>query len=176
MANPKVRKAKKAVQDELQRIAALHEGLRPSDVVTEAKPKESPIHNEFEWTDSKAAHQFRLDQARRLIRIAVPMVTQPDGSVKRDPFVWIPPTHAQREKSESNEGVYQQMSVVVQDVDKFARALTALSQKVRSAMLAAEELRDAAADVGGDDSERMARIALAITALQTAGAAVSALH
>ena len=176
MANPKVRKAKQAVQAELQRIAATHGGLRPSDVVEAARLKESPLHKEFEWSDSKAAHKFRLMQARTLIRIAVPMIEQPDGTSKRDPFVWVPPTAAQREESDSNEGVYQQMSVVVQDIDKFARALMALTQKVNAAMLAAQELRDAAAEDGGDSTERMARIAMAITALQTAGAAVSALH
>jgi hypothetical protein len=176
MANAKVRQAKKDVQDELQRIAEKYGGLRPSEVVAEAKSKESPIHSEFEWNDGKAAHAYRLNQARTLIRVIVPIIEKADGTTQRDPFVWVPPTASQREESDSNEGVYQPMSVVVLDVDKFARALMALTQRVNAAMQAAEELRDAASATANDEPERMARIALAITALQTAGAAVSALH
>lgn len=176
MANPKVRKAKQEVKDELRRISDARGGLRPSEVVDEARPKSSPLHGEFEWQDNKAAHEYRLIQARQLIRLAVPVIKQADGSEKRDPFVWVPPTAAQRVESESNEGVYQPMSVVVQDADKFARALLHLTQRVNAAMQAAEELRDAAAETASTEPERMARIAMAITALQTAGAAVSALH
>lgn len=51
------------------------EGLRARDgcvtaaaVVEKATDEESALHAQFEWDDTDAAHQFRLDQARRLIR------------------------------------------------------------------------------------------------------------
>lgn len=176
MANQKVRQAKKAVADELARINAQHGGLQPSVVVAEAEPKESPLHNEFEWDNKKAGHKYRLMQARTLIRLIVPVIEMPDGSQRADPYVWVPPTTAQKEESESNEGVYQPISVVIQDTDAYARALAALVAKMSAAIRAAEELRDAASALPSGDGERMARIALAITALQTAGAAVQALH
>jgi hypothetical protein len=50
-----------------------------------------------------------------------------------------------------------------------------LVAQVSRAQHAAQELRDAA-EKDSSNPERMSRIAMAITALQTAGAAVAALH
>ena len=36
-------------------------------VVKAAAAKRNPLHPEFTWDDSQAGHQFRLDQARRLV-------------------------------------------------------------------------------------------------------------
>lgn len=174
MANRKVREAKKKVRQEviaeLQRLSG-EDGLKPSYVVQEARAKSSPLHAEFEWDDKKAGHEFRLGQARTLIRIAVPEING-----KPDPWVHIPPTPAEIKQEDSREGTYRPMSVVVTNSDWFARALTELESKVRAAQVSAEALRDAAQSHDNPDGERMAKIALAITALQTAGAAVSALH
>ena len=60
---------RKQVEARLEKIRAHNSGtLRPDDVVADAKSDKSPLHAFFEWDDSAAAHQFRLDQARTLIR------------------------------------------------------------------------------------------------------------
>ena len=41
--------------------------IQPEKVVEAASNPESPLHRYFEWDDSEAAHQWRLQQARRLI-------------------------------------------------------------------------------------------------------------
>jgi len=45
--------------------------LTPSDVVNDARNPNSPLHSFFEWSDSVAAEQYRLSQARGLIRAVV---------------------------------------------------------------------------------------------------------
>jgi hypothetical protein len=40
-------------------------------VVEAARPKESPLHGSFTWDDTKAAQQWRIQQARQLIRAVV---------------------------------------------------------------------------------------------------------
>lgn len=45
--------------------------INPEDLLRLATPKSSPIHDYFEWSDAKAAHEYRLDQARKLIRSIV---------------------------------------------------------------------------------------------------------
>ena len=61
-----------AVAKELERIASEHGGfLKPEDVIEEAKPKGSPLHDCFTWNNSEAAHQYRLQEARNLIRVVV---------------------------------------------------------------------------------------------------------
>lgn len=57
------------VGDELERIRTRHNGrLSPEWVVHEAKSKRNPLHSLFEWDDNVAAQNWRVDQARGVIR------------------------------------------------------------------------------------------------------------
>lgn len=53
---------------ELERIYARDQVITPEAVVGDAQPKESPLHDHFEWNNKVAAHEYRLDQARALVR------------------------------------------------------------------------------------------------------------
>ncbi len=66
------------VQRELQEICEANGGLlRAEDIVAFARNKKTALHKKFEWEDTKAAHQYRLEQARRIIRVEVIM---PEGA------------------------------------------------------------------------------------------------
>lgn len=41
--------------------------VRPAQVVEAARARNHPLHKHFEWDDTKAAHSFRLSQARAII-------------------------------------------------------------------------------------------------------------
>ncbi len=56
--------------DELYSIFEEEGVVSPPLVVKRAEPKDNPLHDEFTWNNSVAGHQFRLVQARRLIRRA----------------------------------------------------------------------------------------------------------
>lgn len=43
-------------------------GKDAEEVVRAAQPSHSPIHRDFEWNDEIAGHQYRLEQARKIIR------------------------------------------------------------------------------------------------------------
>lgn len=60
---------KKLVVEELEKIRKRNKGglLQPKAVVDAARDEDSPLHRYFEWDDSKAADQHRLQQARELI-------------------------------------------------------------------------------------------------------------
>lgn len=67
--------ASKSIQEELLALYEAHNGLlRPEDVVEFAKNPETALHSRFEWDDSAAAHQWRLEQARNVIRVHVTTV------------------------------------------------------------------------------------------------------
>ena len=56
------------VGKELERLKEKYDGrLKPEILVAEARHKTSPLHPCFEWNNDKAAEQFRLLQAERLI-------------------------------------------------------------------------------------------------------------
>lgn len=178
MGNKKLSKLKVQVVEELARLNELNEGLRPSDVVEAAKPKDAPLHGEFLWDNGKAAHEYRLNQARTLIRVVVWSATRDDGTEVLDRYVHVPKSDNEEENDpDTNEGRYFPMSVVIKDVNKFSRALSELVTKVNAATKAAKELQEAASSAEGEDvSDRLMRISMAITALETASAAVASLH
>ena len=68
----------KVAYAELEKIRA--EGEVTADtVVASAKPKDSPLHAVFEWNNTKAAGEFRKEQARRMLRsVEVVHVESPD--------------------------------------------------------------------------------------------------
>lgn len=53
--------------ERLEVIRKQRQDLKPEFVVADAKDVSSPLHEVFEWNDSKAANAHRLAQARHLI-------------------------------------------------------------------------------------------------------------
>lgn len=73
-----------AVAKELELIRRKHRGiLRPADVIAFAADEETALHRKFEWNDTEAAHQYRLEQARLIIRTTVRVMRED-----------LPPIHA----------------------------------------------------------------------------------
>lgn len=63
-----------AVEQELERLRGPDGILRLEDVVAAAADESSPLHSHFEWDNTKAAHRYRLSQARALIRsVQIPL-------------------------------------------------------------------------------------------------------
>lgn len=65
------------VGDRLQDLYARHGAVTPTLVLEEAKKKRSPLHKGFEWDDKEAAQQYRLTQARLIVRSVI--VRRPDS-------------------------------------------------------------------------------------------------
>ena len=66
------------IRAELEQIRQSHGGLlRPEDVVKFAKNRRTALHLEFEWDDAKASAEYRLWQARNVIRVAVTVLPSP---------------------------------------------------------------------------------------------------
>jgi hypothetical protein len=69
------------VNEELEQIRRANGGLlRPEDVVRFARNKRTALHEEFEWDDAKASAEYRLEQARKVIRITVELLPAPHSS------------------------------------------------------------------------------------------------
>ena len=81
---------------ELRRIAAQHGGqLKPSAVVLVAADEESSLHAYFDWSDTEAAHKWRLHQARQLIRVSVEMIGPKESAAMTRVFVSLTPDRAE---------------------------------------------------------------------------------
>jgi len=53
---------------EIGRITKKHGCAKPEIVVDEASSPSNPLHTYFTWDDSEAAHQWRITEARQIIR------------------------------------------------------------------------------------------------------------
>jgi hypothetical protein len=52
---------------EIERIESLYGSLTPENVLDASRDESALLHTLFQWDDSKAAHQFRLQQARSIL-------------------------------------------------------------------------------------------------------------
>ena len=153
---------------ELERIAQRDGTLQAQAVVDESRPATAPLHPIFEWDDEAAAENYRRHQARSLIK-AVQVIHQ-ESKAQEPVYVHVP---AQEGRS---TGGYMPTAVVVQRPDLYASALDDLLKRTKSAESAARALQDIAQQQDDSDSERFARITVALQALHTANSAVQALQ
>lgn len=56
------------IGDAIRSIAERDGSCSPEALLDEASEESSPLHSMFEWDDSKAAHEYRVSQARYYIR------------------------------------------------------------------------------------------------------------
>lgn len=61
--------------------------LKAKDVVDEARSKNNPLHEVFDWDNTSAAEKYRLEQARHLINHIVVPIKYNDGV--KDTKAWV---------------------------------------------------------------------------------------
>ncbi len=67
----------------LERIRKGNNGiLLPEDVVKNARSVKSPLHSHFQWDDSIAGEEYRIWQARQLIKVAVTIIPNFDKPIR----------------------------------------------------------------------------------------------
>ena len=161
-------KSAQEVGEELERIELKRGSVTASAIVEESEPEDATLHEAFEWCDEKAAHEYRLAQARRIPRV-LQVVTEED---KRQPaYVHVPNVVAD---ADSAEGTYMPVVTVVDRPDLFHLAYTEAQRRLTSAQRSLNELAEAARESA--EPEQMALIMMAIQAIETAGEAMRKLH
>jgi hypothetical protein len=87
--------------------------LTPRKLLSWAKRhKSSAIHEAFEWNDDAAAEAYRLEQARRVIRLCVHVIEIPAGESKLDVKV-RKYVSLSDERKEGGDTVYRETEKVV---------------------------------------------------------------
>ena len=62
--------------------------LSAASILKEAKKKRSPAHGIFEWSDTKAAHEFRLVQARIMVQsLHVEIIDEQNEVIEVNAFI-----------------------------------------------------------------------------------------
>ncbi len=106
------------IDAELEKIRAksVSGDAEAEDIVKIASNPKNPLHEEFVWDDSVAGHQFRLQQARYLVRaIEVIYETVPMGRAQKVKLVRVPAYSNLRPKGPSEGRGYTRTVEIVDD-------------------------------------------------------------
>ena len=85
-------------------------GLTAKNLLNANRPESAPLHNEFEWDDSKAAEQYREQQARHIINCLCVQPEEVDQEPVRAFFAISKPS-------------YESISVILQSTEKHTSLL-----------------------------------------------------
>lgn len=140
------REIKQQIAEILAQLARLNDGrLSPQIILSEAENSASPLHDQFEWDDTVAAHAHRLEQARTIIR-SVTIVTHTEHKAVSTVCYVRDPTLEHRTQG------YLSMERVRSDADlarevivqEFARAAAALrrAREIAAALEMETEVTD----------------------------------
>jgi tetrahydromethanopterin S-methyltransferase subunit A len=119
------------IYQELETVRAKNNGvLEAADVVNFARKKDSALHRYFEWNDSYAAELYRIEQARKIIRVCVCVdeVTQERTRV----YVSLPKGGSEREGYRTIVDVMNDEDLTQQLIDAALKDLQFFSNKYRS--------------------------------------------
>lgn len=96
------------LRDELLRIREEYGDLTAEAIVSSATSASSVLHSQFEWDDTEAAHQYRLVQARRLVKYVKEPYVRPTGEQSRVRYFHAIP-------QDDNRTVYTPLSEVIEN-------------------------------------------------------------
>lgn len=117
--------------EEFQRIARVHGCIKPAILVAESKPENAPLHDCFTWNNREAAEQWRLAEARQIIR-SVRIVEDTDVPHAEQPviraFVHV---EAHDEEDRFEGGGYLPIVDVMEHAEYQEQALAAAMSELR---------------------------------------------
>lgn len=134
---------RKEIRDALAKIADENGGLlTPDAVVSEAASKSSVLHDLFEWDGKKAAHAWRIEQARTLIRSVRVVITNHKTTVSTVAYIRDPDV-------DGDEQGYCATVSLVGDLERSRAALVNEFSRAAAALRRARELA-VAFDMAGE--------------------------
>ena len=111
---------------ELRRLSQENDGvLTPEAVVEAARPEDSVLHGKFEWEDSTAAHNWRLFQARNLLRVVVIYIGPPTNQICTPVFVSLTPDRI------NEGGGYREIETVLSSAEQREQLLADAVEEMR---------------------------------------------
>lgn len=132
------RRVMSSIREELEKIRDKNGGmLLPEAVVEFARDKKTALHAEFEWDDTEAAAQYRLVQARHVIRLNIDVIPTENGNVAVPVYVSLV---RDRRKGQG----YRTLRDVMNSADMRAQLLQQAVEELRRVQRKYESLRELA--------------------------------
>lgn len=122
-----------AVIERMKKLENEQGELTTEVVLKDAKKSSSPLHEYFDWDDKEAAHNWRTEQARRLIRSVRLVIHETETKVRSVAYVRDP------SKGQS-EGGYVSTATLRTDKQRARDALVYELQRAESALARAYDV------------------------------------
>jgi hypothetical protein len=119
--------------DRIKQLEDREGRITPDVVLKDAEKSSSPLHDYFEWNDTKAAHAYRVDQARMLIRSVEVIIKTETISIRSVGYVRDP-------EAQANEQGYRSVSKLRSEKGLAHEALTAEFIRIAGALRRAKDL------------------------------------
>lgn len=122
--------------------------VKPSVLVEEARPSDSPAHDAFEWDDKKAGNEYRLHQARSWIRTVEIVIDDRRENMVHVPIIRKAEPSDEEKHDDSREGYYKPVSIVARSHDEYSSAMAATLARLNTAKESFNRLKEAAVKQG----------------------------
>lgn len=115
--------------EELERIEKKYGEITPRYTVDESKPEDATLHQFFEWDNEKAGDNFRLVQARSLIRCVT--VSAFGGEEAKSPVPAFVNLRSTNEDEEEDGRSYVHIVTAMSDAEKREQILSQARKEIR---------------------------------------------
>lgn len=159
----------KTTKNALQALYEENGFLKPSLVLEHAVDKKSALHKHFEWDNSKASHNYRLIQARKLIRKVTITYEEKENRMVHVPAILVVGSTTPG----PDEGVYKPIAAVVKVISDFQLAYNEALSKLLSAKQAVADLDQAAGD---KEEDVQLKVSLILRSLETIEESFRTIH
>ena len=105
---------------ELDAIHQQYGEVTPQLVLERAVDESNPLHQGFEWDDAKAANEYRLGTARRIIRY---LVVKSDDEEKEPVFIHV---------TDGDRKYYEKTSIAISQPDIWMKVITEEKSRLNS--------------------------------------------
>jgi plasmid replication initiation protein len=133
------------VQTELMRLQSSEGRLTPESVVAAARDPQSLLHAYFEWDDHAAGEQWRLAQARRLIRSVRLEITTQTIEVRAVGYVRDPTATPREQGYQGLLAVQSREDWVAETLEQEIKRAAGIIARVRSVAQALDREEEALA-------------------------------
>ena len=135
----RVKSKAQAVGERLTALTKKAGQITPEMVVEDARRKDAPYHDDFEWEDTKAAELYRLEQARYLLR-HIEITRNDEGKAPIRGFLNIVLTSA--EEGEEKDQVYATIGYVMSKPELRRQVLARAWKELQAWVVRYKELKE----------------------------------
>lgn len=115
-----------AAGEQMELLAASESGLTAETLLEESKPEDAPLHNDYEWNDTKAAVNWRIHQSRHFMNSLVTVhVDDSSTDEQAEPLIV-------RAVFPTGQSRYEPLSAIVKEQSKYDKLLETAFRELKS--------------------------------------------